>query len=210
MIRNQKSLDLAATDFLKLPLRYGTESCCLTLSDERYTAETVELRNDPALGRYINYVKQTSEDHEGWLAAQLERPDALNFAVVVRERFAGTLSLYNIEHGKTCELGRMMMPDDGRRIYSIAVQFLGISFAFEILGVQVLYCVVVTANKRVLNSLLKLGWTPDPRYDRSVILNGAEACLVGLSIDRAEWPAAFAKMRPIAKRFLGGRPSKCV
>jgi RimJ/RimL family protein N-acetyltransferase len=196
------NLNLSALNVPKFPLRYGTESCYITLTEERFTAEIVALRNNPTLGKYINYVELSAEDHERWLAGQLERDDALNFVLVAKQRFAGTLSLYDIEHGKSCEFGRMMMPDDGRRIYALGAEVLGMSFAFEVLGVQTVYCVVVEGNNPVLNFHLKNGWSRDTRYERFERVNGVSAHLIGLSMDRSMWPACFAAMRPLAKRLF--------
>ncbi len=202
MTGNGKSLSLSELEMTKLPLRYGTEACYITLTDDRYTAEIVELRNTAQLGKYVNYVELSTEDHRRWLGGQLERDDALNFVLVARQRFAGTLSLYNIEHGKQCELGRVMMPDDGSRLYALAVDVLGMSFAFDILGMRTLYCVVDEGNRPVWHSQLKNGWKIDPRYERFETVNGRHAHLIGLSVDRSEWSTCYEKMRPLAKRLL--------
>lgn len=208
MPENQNDLNLSGLFVSKLPLRYGTESCYITLTDRRFAAETIELRNNPALGKYINYVELTAADHERWLAEQLKRDDALNFVLVAEQRFAGTLSLYNIEHGKSCEFGRMMMPDDGRRIYALAAEALGMSFAFEILGIQVLYCVVVEGNDSVLNFHLKNGWSKNAHYDRFDQINGVDAHLIGLSMDRSSWPDNLTRMRPLLKRLFASALQK--
>ena len=193
---------LSALNSPKLPLRYGTESCYITLADNSFTTEIVALRNTPALGKYVHYVELSGADHERWLAGQLERDDALNFVLVVKQGFAGTLSLYNIEHGKRCEFGRMMMPDDGRRVYALAAEILGMSFAFEILGIQTLYCVVMEENEPVLKFHFRNGWTRDLRYDRLELVNGLNASLLGLSVHRSKWPESFAAMHPLAKRLF--------
>jgi RimJ/RimL family protein N-acetyltransferase len=174
----------------------------MTLADSGYARETVELRSDPALGKYVNYVELSEESHNRWLVEQLGRGDALNFSLVAEHRFAGTLSLYNIEHGIRCEFGRMMMPDDGRRIYALAAELLGMSFGFEVLGLQSLYCVVVEGNDSVLRFHLRNGWRIDPRYERYALVNGSNAHFIGLSMDRSEWPLCFEKLRPLAKRLF--------
>ncbi len=202
MSDNDKAVRLSALNFRKLPLRYGTDSCYITLTDEDYAAETVALRNTPSLGTFINFVQLSAQTHQDWLASQLEREDALNFVLVARQRFSGTLSLYDIQHGKQCELGRLMMPNDGRRIYALAAGLLGISFAFDILGIQTLYCTAIDGNKSVFNSQLRTGWKIDPRYDRVVSIRGTETHLTGLSMDRQEWPAVFTKVAPIARRLF--------
>lgn len=210
IVQNVREVDLASLGFAKLPLRYGTEQCYITLSDRSFTAEIVALRNTPALGKYIHYAELSKEEHERWLLGQLDRSDALNFSLVARQQFAGTLSLYDIQHGKSCEFGRMMMPDDGRRIYALAAEMLGMSFAFEILGIEILYCVVMDGNHSVLNFHLKNGWTRNPRYDSHTTVQGQKASLVGLSVIRSEWPRCFAKMRPLAKRLFASPPDKTV
>jgi RimJ/RimL family protein N-acetyltransferase len=198
----QDKLDLSALNSTKMPLRYGTDTCYITLADRCFVDETVALRNNPALGKYINYANLSTEDHERWLCDQLERDDALNFVLVAEQKFAGTLSLYNIQHGASCEFGRMMMPDDGRRIYVLAAEMLGMSFAFEVLGMQTLYCVVMEGNDSVLNFHLRNGWTRDARYERNQNVNGLSARLIGLSVDRSRWPDCFAKMLPLSRRLL--------
>jgi RimJ/RimL family protein N-acetyltransferase len=202
MSATQDTVRLSDLTFPKMPLRYGTESCHITLTDGRYTTEIIELRNDPTLGKYINYAKLSEASHERWLLGQLQRDDALNFALIARQRFSGMLSLYDIEHGKSCEFGRMMMPNDGRRIYALAAEALGMSFAFEILGVQTLYCVVMEGNDSVLNFHLRNGWKKDAGYERDEIVNGSMARLIGLSVQRAQWPECFAKFRLLAKRLF--------
>lgn len=193
---------LSDLSLAKLPLRYGMDSCYITLTDDRYAEETIQLRNTAALGIFVNSVALTLEAHEYWLAQQLERDDALNFVLVAKQKFAGTLSLYNIEHGQSGELGRMMMPDDGRRIYALAAEILAVSFAFEILGLRMLYCVTMEANKNVLNSHLKYGWRTDPRFDRLQTVNGRETHLLGLSMEHSEWRKNLARVMPLAKRLF--------
>lgn len=202
MPNDQEGIDLEVLSIPKAPLHYGTDSCYLTLTDSRFASEIVELRNTPALGKFVNYAELTIQDQQLWLAGQLMRDDALNFSLIAQRQFAGVLSLYNIEHGVRCEFGRMMMPDDGRRIFALAAEVLGMSFAFEVLGVQTLYCVVVEENESVLKFHLRNGWHKDPRYERHACVNGKNAHLIGLSVDRSEWPTCFAKMQPLAKRLL--------
>lgn len=209
MLKSQKGVNLDTLNIPKLPLRYGTDSCYISLSDSRSAADIIALRNDRELGKYVNYVELTLEDQERWLTEQLGRADSLNFSLIAQQRFAGILSLYNIEHGTSCEFGRMMMPNDGRRIYALAAEILGMSFAFEVLGVRTLYCVVVEGNDTVLRFHLRNGWKEDARYDRYASVNGSNAHLVGLSVERSEWPGCFAKMQPLARRLFVS-PGKAV
>jgi RimJ/RimL family protein N-acetyltransferase len=189
----------------KLPLRYGLASCYLTLNDDRYTQETIALRNTPELSRFVHADRLTVETHERWLSDQLDRDDALNFVLIVRHRFAGTVSLYNVEHGRQGELGRLMVPNDGRRFYVLAGCMLAMSFAFEVLGLPTLYSVVVAENRRVFNLAVRNGWKADSRYDTRIPLNGELTELRGLSFSRADWPAWFARRQTLLQRILGAR-----
>lgn len=192
---------LSDLELPKFPLRYGTDSCYIMLTDDRFSEDTIRLRNNPAFGRFLNYVELTREDHDRWLAEQLQRDDALNFVLIVEQKFAGILSLYDIQHGNQCELGRMMLPKE-RRIYAYPAELLALSFAFEVLGLHSVYCVVVEGNKRVWKLLLKIGWHLTPRYDRFQKVNGVDAHLLGLSIERAEWRQIFERKMVVSKRLF--------
>jgi RimJ/RimL family protein N-acetyltransferase len=206
-MRTTRSASLFGLIRPKLPLRYGLNSCYLTLNDDRYTQQIVALRNTPELGRFVHSGPLTAEAHERWLAEQLDRHDAFNFVLKVRHRFAGTVSLYNLEHGRHCELGRLMVPNDGRRFYGLAGCLLAMSFGFEVLGLPTLYCVVVAENRRVFNLAVRNGWKPDPRFDAAVVLNGRPAQLRGLSFDRKDWPAWFAERQRVMQWIVGAKNS---
>lgn len=201
MAEGSRKTCLSDLELPKFPLRYGTDSCYITLTDDRFSEETIQLRNNPAFGRFLNYVELTREDHERWMAEQLQRDDALNFVLVVEERFAGILSLYDIQHGKECELGRMMMPKE-LRMHAWSAETLALSFAFEVLGLRTVYCVVVKGNTKVWKLLLKIGWRLNPCYDRLQKVNGEDAHLLGLSIERAEWRQIYERKIAVSKRLL--------
>src|SRR5512142_1028867 len=145
----------------RMPLHYGSGSCCLTLCDSRYTAEIVALRNNPEVNRFIHHDHLSTEAHERWLRGESMRRDSLNFVILVGGRFAGTASLYDIAAGASCQFGRMVMPRDERRIYAVAAEFLCLSFAFEVLQVGEAYCTVVAENTSVLEFHLRNGWKRD-------------------------------------------------
>jgi RimJ/RimL family protein N-acetyltransferase len=188
-------------EIAKVPLRYGTDACCLVLADSRFTAEIINLRNSD-LGEYQNRIQVTEEEHERWLASRLARADTFDFVVLIGGEFGGTVSLTEVEIGKRCEFGRMMIPNDGRRVYTLGVEFLGMSFGFEVLGLEEMYCAVVEGNDSILRLHLKQGWRLNPAYDREAMVNGRRVFLAGLSISRAEWPGSFAAMNKLARRLL--------
>ena len=184
-------------DSLKFPLAYGTGTCQLLLGDSRYTEQILALRNDPDLNQHLNGTSLTTEDHEEWLAAQITRRDALNFVVLVRNQFAGTASLYNLEPGVRCEYGRVVMPDTGVRIYAVPVEILCMSFAFEVLGVGEVYCRVREDNTGVIDLHLAIGWRRDSRYDED-----GSGTQLGFSFPLERWPEAFERQRRVLERTM--------
>ena len=193
--------------FTRVPLRYGTERCCIELADSRYTRQIVALRNDPSVNQFIHNSPLTETEHEQWLSSQLGRRDALNFVSLVNNKFAGTASLYDIEPLARCQYGRVVMPDDGRRIFAIAIEFLCLSFAFEILQLTQVYCRVVRDNRSVYEFHLRNGWAPDPAYDSQSNLNGSEAVQLGMSMSLNQWESAVQDHRPLLQRLYHANPS---
>ncbi len=196
------SIFLEELEIPKAPLRYGTDACCLVLSDSRFAEDVVRLRNDAAVGQFLNQVNVTAEQHEHWMSSRLRSQEMLDFVVLIRGKFSGTVSLTEIEHGQRCEFGRMIIPNDGRRVYTLAVEFLGMSFAFEVLGLKEIYCAVAEGNDSILRLHIRQGWKLNPAHDRDANVNGKQAHLVGLSISREEWPNSFAGMKKLVKRLL--------
>src|SRR5579859_3431365 len=98
-------------DIPRAPLRYGTDACCLQLCDSTYSRDIVALRNSD-LGPYLNRIHVGKEEHEQWMASRAVRPDILDFAILIQGAFGGTVSLTEIEPGKRCEVGRMIIPND--------------------------------------------------------------------------------------------------
>jgi RimJ/RimL family protein N-acetyltransferase len=185
----------------RIPLRYGTDACCLVPCDSRYTAEIVALRNNPHVNRFIHHDHLTEEAHERWMRGESMRRDSLNFVILVGGRFAGTASLYEIVAGQRCKYGRMVMPYDDRRIYAVAAEFLCLSFAFDLLQVEEVRCTVARENTSVLDFHLRNGWRREQRFDGFTRINGAEIAELGLSMSAAEWPSALERNRDLLKRL---------
>jgi len=188
-------LHLESCTFARMPLRYGSETCCLVLGDSKYTADIVALRNDPDVNRFIHHGEFTEDDHERWLISQTN--DALNFVALVHGGFAGTASLYDIEPSVRCQYGRVVMPPK-RRVFAVAIEFLCLSFAFEVLHVAEVYCRVHKDNYPVYDFHLRNGWKRDSRYDEianDVVLQN------GMSMSIETWPANFKNAQSILQRL---------
>ena len=185
----------------KMPLGYGSDACRLVSCESRYTPQIVALRNNPALNRFIHHDHLTEEAHERWLRGESMRRDSLNFVILVSGRFAGTASLYDIVPGVRCQFGRMIMPNDERRMFAVAAEFLCLSLAFEVLQVQETHCRVAGGNAAVFEFHLRNGWKADSRFDGMTRINGSETTERGLSMSSEEWLSAFENNRELLRRL---------
>ncbi|NND75970.1 MAG: GNAT family N-acetyltransferase [Ilumatobacter sp.] len=190
-------IDLERLDTRKLPLSYGTERLRLTLNDSRYTEQVVKIRNDPRLNEWIHHDPLTPEAHDQFLQRELERRDALNFAILVDNEFAGVCSLRDIR-GTTAEWARLVMPDRVEvRKYAVTVGVLFLSLGYEVLGRASMYCRILEGNRRTRRYVEKIGWRPDPGYDSEIPFDGERRKLLGYSLSSAEWPEIFAAHRDL-------------
>lgn len=188
---------------MRLSLRYGSDTCAIVSSDARYSKEIVALRNDTAVNRFIHTCDLTEEMHLQWLASEQGRDDVLNFVILVQDNFAGTISLTDIQPGESAQLGRFVMPDDWRRLYALAAEFLCLSFAFEVLKVRSVWCRVAPENSGTLRFHLQNGWILNP--DRN---SDDELGQTGLSISKGDWPAAMASKKSLLERLHDRSPQR--
>lgn len=184
---------------LRPPIRYGSDACCLISVDARYASETVRLRNDLRVNRFIHASALTEEAHLEWLAAQALRRDAFNFVILVNGKFAGTASLYDVVHGENAQFGRFVMPDDGRRTFAIAAEFLCLSFAFDVLRLREVWCRVAAENSSTQSFHLRNGWRHAAAYDTSD--SDAMGANLGLTITQSDWPQAISAKAAILDRL---------
>ena len=196
-------------DIPRAPLRYGTDTCCIQLCDSTYSRDIRALRKSD-LGPFLNRIEVGEEEHEQWMTTRAESSDVLDFVILIQGAFGGTVSLTEIENGKACEFGRLIIPNDGRRVYTLAVEFLGMSFGFEMLGLREMYCAVVEKNEKVLRLQLRIGWKVNPAYNRVAMVNGTQVQLVGLSVARASWPDCFSGMKELVKQLLNKESAPAV
>lgn len=202
--------DSSGYDEMNLPLRsrirYGSDACCLISADARYASETVRLRNDPRVNRFIHASELTEEAHLEWLAMQASRRDAFNFVILVNGKFAGTASLYEVVPGDKAQFGRFVMPEDGRRTFAIAAEFLCLSFAFDVLSLRAVWCRVAAENTSTVEFHLRNGWRHDAAYDASD--SDAMWPNLGLIMTQNDWPQAIAAKAAILDRLHKLKPEK--
>ncbi|MDA2923373.1 GNAT family N-acetyltransferase [Acidobacteria bacterium AH-259-L09] len=122
--------------------------------------DIITWRNDPELGRYLNaFEKLTHQMQYDFLKHYFEKSDEYYFvAETLRtKQKVGAISVYHIDpREKRAEFGRLVMPEQ-YRIFAFEVAFLGLRFAFEVLGLDKVFGYAVEENERVLKFDLSLG-----------------------------------------------------
>ena len=123
--------------------------------------DIITWRNDPELGRYLNaFEKLTHQTQYDFLKRYFEKPDEYYFvAETVRtKQKVGTISIYHIDSRENqAEFGRLIIPEQ-YRILASEVAFLGLRFAFEVLGLDKVFGHAVEENERAVKFDLSLGF----------------------------------------------------
>lgn len=125
---------------------------------ESDAAEMMELRNDPALNRYLsNSNQEISLDHQlNWMRSAIKNPDAHDFTIRLQENnaFCGTIALYDIKDG-AAEFGRYIATN---ALAAIESEYLVLKYGFERLNLERIYCNTPKENKKVWQQHTKFGF----------------------------------------------------
>ena len=122
--------------------------------------DIIAWRNDPELGRYLNaFEKLSHQTQHDFLTRYFKKSDEYYFVAetLKTKQKVGTVSIYHIDaREKRAEFGRLVIPEPFR-IFAFEVAFLGLRFAFEVLGLDKVLGYAVKENERVLKFDLSLG-----------------------------------------------------
>ena len=123
--------------------------------------DIITWRNDPELGKYLNaFEKLTHQTQHDFLTRYFEQSDEYYFVAetLKTKQKVGTTSIYHIDaREKRAEFGRLIIPQR-YRILASEVAFLGLRFAFEVLGLDKVFGYAVEENERVVKFDLSLGF----------------------------------------------------
>ncbi len=124
----------------------------------------VELRSDPKLARYLNPTSPKVEEQEAYLRTYFARSGDYYFIVerLAPRRREGMAAIYDLDQkARTAEWGRWIL-----RAASMAAAesaLLVYRAAFEVLGLETVYCRTVAANERVISFHESSGMTDKTR-----------------------------------------------
>lgn len=131
---------------------------------ESHAGQVVAWRNHPEVRPYfIARSPLTIEGQMAWTAGQVQRAD--DFTYVIREpggQAVGMVAVYDIDRVAGCaEFGRLLTaPGARQKGYARDAAIALVAFAFEALGLQLLYAHCLADNLRVHRFFIAIGFTP--------------------------------------------------
>jgi RimJ/RimL family protein N-acetyltransferase len=148
----------------------------------------LNLRQDPQLARYIHPVSPRLSDQEQWIRDYLEREHDYYFIIERLSTAApeGTVGLYDVNPTRgEAEWGRWIL----RRGSGAALEssILIYRFAFDLLGLDLVYCRTVADNARVVSFHSSFGLMTVPDGVRSVTLGDVTHDVVEQRLTADRW-----------------------
>jgi RimJ/RimL family protein N-acetyltransferase len=106
------------------------------------------IRNNPEFNRFLSNAGQEikKEDQINWTLKCKQENDNVNFKVLLKGSFVGTISLYDIDENGSAEFGRYIVTHP---IAAIESELLLMQYGFEVLGLSEIVCKTVKKNSKV-------------------------------------------------------------
>lgn len=167
-------------------------------------ARIVQLRSDPELARYLHSVPPDISRQRAWLETYFSRAGDYYFAVEHRRRgtVEGFSGIYNLEEDPHwAEWGRWVLRSGS--LAAVESALLVYRAAFEILGLDGIYCRTAAGNGPVVSFHDSCGLKRSAAPSQDVLLNGVRCELVEHRLARGEWPDVKVRMTPLAERIAG-------
>lgn len=152
-------------------------------------------RNSEAVAPYMYSEHEiTPREHAGWLARALEGGDRRFWIIELDGAGVGLANLVKIDRANSkCEWAYYLADPAtrGRGVGSV-VELLVLSFVFERLGLNRLWCEVLVENEAVWGLHERFGFRREALLRAHVRKAGVFRDVVGLGMLAADWPAAKA------------------
>lgn len=117
-----------------------------------------ELRNNPVNKKYLSNRDQTIslEDQLRWMKGRYASDDCVDFIIELKKenKKVGNIAIYDVDNNEA-ELGRYICENS---IGTIEAEYLCLKYAFEIIGLNKIYCKTVKKNEKVWQQHFKFGF----------------------------------------------------
>ena len=164
----------------------------------------VSLRNDPRLNQFVHPVSPRVEDQERWLARCFERLGDYYFIIerVKTGQPEGTVGLYDLDDSRRCaEWGRWVLRS--RSMGALESAQLIYRVAFNVLGLDWVYCRTLVDNVKVVSFHETFGLETHERLPGQFVFNGVPRDAIEQRITRERWEkqraSVEAKMEALAR-----------
>lgn len=162
-------------------------------------AWVLKLRGDVALNRYLHATSASLADQLAWFSRYYERPGDYYFVV---ERHSaspeGVIAVYDVDSQAGCgEWGRWILAPGS--LAAIESAWLIYRCAFELLGLQRVYCRTVADNTAVVSFHDSCGITYRRLLPAHVELNGRHVDAIEHSVDLDAWREIGPRLARLAQ-----------
>jgi RimJ/RimL family protein N-acetyltransferase len=168
-------------------------------------AFVVELRSNPDLNRYLHASSNRVEDQRAWLVRYYEAEDSYYFVVErsVNGMPEGVIALYDIDFSTNSgEWGRWILKPNS--LAAVESAYLIYRTAFELLGLNSVYCRTVADNQKVVSFHDSCGVTTRRALPQYFELGGHRHDAVEHRLDVAGWPAVKKRLEQLARLTARG------
>lgn len=160
----------------------------------------VELRGNPELNRYLHASSNRVEDQLAWQARYYEHEGAYYFVIERRTNgmLEGVIALYDIDLATNSgEWGRWILRPSS--LAAVESAYLIYRTAFELLGLNSVYCCTVTDNGKVVSFHDSCGITARRLLPQHFELGGHRYDAVEHRVDLASWTGIKPRLEKLAQ-----------
>ena len=166
----------------------------VTASDAQFI---VNIRNDPNLNRFLNEIHNDATKQSEWLEAYFARHGDYYFVVESTNGAArGLISLYDV-NDLTGEWGRWIV--NAAPTVSVESSLLIYKFAFEIIGLDSVYCRTVATNVNVISFHDSCGLARRSQIEDAFLIRGNCYDAIEHSLSKYEFPKVAAHLEKILR-----------
>ena len=163
-------------------------------------AFVVEQRNNPELNRHLHVSSNRIEDQLAWLAHYYEREGDYYFVIERRTNGMpeGVVALYNIDLGTNSgEWGRWILRPGS--LAAVESAYLIYRTAFDLIGLNSVYCCTVTDSGKVVSFHDSCGITARQLRPQHFEFGGHRHDAVEHRVDLASWTGIKPRLEKLAQ-----------
>ena len=159
----------------------------------------LSLRGNPELNRYLHRSSNRIEDQLAWFAEYYQRPGDYYFVLERCDgQSEGVVSIYDVTNG-AAEWGRWILKPGS--LAAVECAWLIYRVAFELLGLDVIYCRTLADNERVVSFHDSCGITERNLLPAYVKLEGVAMDAIEHRLTSSQWANIAPRLEYLAKQM---------